>query len=352
MDERPSEGPKAAKPLLRALAGEALPKPPFWLMRQAGRYLPEYRALRQRAPDFLQLCLSPNLAAEATLQPIRRFGMDGAILFSDILVVPYAMGRAVSFREGEGPVLEKLRTRDEAADLEPGGVTERLSAVYETAARVAAALSSETTLIGFAGAPWTVATYMVEGGPSRDFAAVKSWAMADPEGFGVLIDRLVEATIAHLSAQIEAGAEAVQLFESWAGILDEARFRAFVIAPTRRIVERLRKRHPTVPIIGFPRGAGILYRSYVVETGVTAVSLDYTVPPEVAHRTLQPFVPVQGNLDPMLLVAGGKALDEAVAGILAAFKDGPFVFNLGHGVLPETPIENVSRLAGLLRGGA
>ena len=337
------------KPILRALAGETLAAPPFWLMRQAGRYLSEYRELRQRAQSFLDFCLTPEFAAEATLQPIRRFGMDAAILFSDILVVPHALGQGVSFREGEGPVLEPVRSRGAAENLRLEGVTDRLEPVYETVRRVVPLLPPETALIGFAGAPWTVATYMVEGGTSRDFAATKAWAFRDPGGFGVLIDRITEATIAHLSAQIEAGVEAVQLFDSWAGVLDETSFRQYVIAPTRRIVAELHARHPVTPVIGFPRGAGLMYRAYATETGVGALGLDTSVPPEIARKTLQSFVPVQGNLDPVRLLAGGALLDEAVAAIVAAFRDGPFVFNLGHGVLPETPVAHVSRLAELLR---
>ncbi|HUZ75422.1 MAG TPA: uroporphyrinogen decarboxylase [Stellaceae bacterium] len=318
-------------------------------MRQAGRYLPEYRALRREVGSFLDLCYSPARAAEVTLQPVRRFGMDAAILFSDILVVPHALGRAVAFREGEGPVLEPLRNRAAAEALNGSGMIERLAPVYETATRVAAALPDETALIGFAGAPWTVATYMVEGGGSRDFAAVKRWAFADPDGFGVLIDRLVAATVDHLAAQIAAGADAVQLFDSWAGVLPEDAFRRYVIAPTRAIVAALHARHPGVKVIGFPRGAGLMYRAYVVETGVDAIGLDSTVPCAVARATLQPLATVQGNLDPLLLLVGGEAMAAAVAAIRASFSGGPFVFNLGHGVLPDTPVEHVAQLAALLR---
>ena len=343
------EKPGTGKLLLRALSGETLQRPPFWLMRQAGRYLPEYRELRRQATNFLDFCFSPELAAEATLQPIRRFGMDAAILFSDILVVPFALGRVVQFREGEGPVLEKLSAREEAEALVLDGMLERLEPVYATIERVKAVLPKETALIGFAGAPWTVATYMVEGGTSRDFAAVKGWALGDPETFDVLIDRLVEATIAHLSAQIDAGVETVQLFDSWAGVLPETAFRRVVIEPTRRIVEALRERHPAVPVIGFPRGAGLMYRAYVAETKVSAIGLDSMVPCEIAHRTLQSLVPVQGNLDPLLLRAGGSAMEAAVAAIRASFGGGPFVFNLGHGVVPDTPVEHVAHLAELLR---
>jgi uroporphyrinogen decarboxylase len=339
------------KPLLRSLSGEVLDRPPFWLMRQAGRYLPEYRELRQSAANFMDFCLTPVRAAEATLQPIRRFGMDGAILFSDILVVPHGLGRVVAFREGEGPVLDKLRTREDAEALECDGLVERLAAVYETVERVATVLPAETALIGFAGGPWTVATYMVEGGTSRDFSHVKRWALGDPDGFALLIDRLVEATIAHLSAQIAAGVEIVQIFESWAGILDCASFRRWVIEPTRKIVAAIKDRHPHVPVIGFPRGAGLMYRAYVIEAGISAVGLDTTVPCGIAQRTLQSLVPVQGNLDPQALVVGGAAMEQAVATILGAFRGGPFVFNLGHGVVPETPVANVARLAELLHRG-
>jgi uroporphyrinogen decarboxylase len=340
---------KPRKPLLAALGGYRADRPPFWLMRQAGRYLPEYRALREDAANFLEFCLSPERAAAATLQPIARFGMDGAIVFSDILVLPHALGREVAFKVGEGPVLEPLRTADAVRSLCRDGVVERLAPVYETIARVAAALPAETTLIGFAGAPWTVATYMVEGGSSRDFAVVKRWALGDPEGFEALIDCVTEATIAHLSAQITAGAEVVQLFDSWAGVLPEPAFRRFVIAPTRRIVAALRHLHPDVPVIGFPRGAGLMYRAYVAETGVGAVGLDSAVPCALARETLQDLVPVQGNLDPLLLVVGGAAMERAVAAIRASLGAGPFVFNLGHGVLPETPVENVAHLTELLR---
>jgi uroporphyrinogen decarboxylase len=262
------------------------------------------------------------------------------------------MGQTVAFREGEGPVLEKLRSAERAAELEPDLVVERLAPVYAAIRLVAGLLPAHTALIGFAGAPWTVATYMVEGGSSRDFAQVKGWAFADPTGFAVLIDRLVAATIQHLSAQIAAGAEIVQLFDTWAGILPEAAFRRWVIEPTRRIVAALRHAHPQVPVIGFPRGAGLLYRAYFSETRVTALGLDSAVPVGIARKTLQSCGPVQGNLDPLLLMAGGAAMAEAVAEIRLGFGGGPFVFNLGHGILPETPIENVTLLAQLLRRAA
>lgn len=337
------------KPILRVLKGEALTHPPFWLMRQAGRYLPEYRALRERLGGFLDLCYAPELAAEATLQPIYRFGMDAAILFSDILLVPQAMGQKLWFEPGEGPALNPIRTRAAAAALQVAGVTGHLQPVYRAMGLVASALPPETALIGFAGAPWTVATYMVEGRSSREFAKVKEWASTDPTGFGLLIDRLVEATSIHISAQIDAGAEVVQLFDTWAGIVPLEQFDRLVIEPTRRIVERVRRDHPETPIIGFPRGVGSLYHRYFSETGVTALSLDATVPLEVAARTLQTRGPIQGNLDPVVLVAGGSALDDAVTKILDALRGGPFIFNLGHGVLPETPLEHVAQLTALIR---
>jgi uroporphyrinogen decarboxylase len=343
---------KSRKPLLRVLRGESLAQPPIWLMRQAGRYLPEYRDLRQRVPSFLDFCLTPVLAAEATLQPVRRFGLDAAIIFSDILVVPHGLGQAVSFRDGEGPVLEPIRSASEVRRLSLDDFAARVAPVYDTVARVATVLPAETALIGFAGAPWTVASYMVEGGSSRDFAAVKSWAFRDPNGFGELIDRLVEATIAYLAGQIAAGAEVVQLFDSWAGILPEEGFRRWVIAPTRRIVAALHDAHPGVPVIGFPRGAGLMYRAYFAETGATALGLDSTVPPTIARKTLQSMGPVQGNLDPLLLVAGGDPMARAVAAIRRTFRDGPFIFNLGHGIVPETPPEHVSELVTLVRRAA
>lgn len=340
---------KLAKPMLRALAGEALATPPVWLMRQAGRYLPEYRALRQQVPGFLDLCFSPELAFEVTMQPVRRFGMDAAILFSDILVVAYGLGQSVSFREGEGPVLAPIRSAEAVRDLSLDDFAGRVAPVYDTVARVASALPVETTLIGFAGAPWTVACYMVEGGGSRDFAAVKSWAFADPEGFGVLIDRLTEATILYLSGQIAAGAEVVQLFDSWAGVLPEAAFRRWVIAPTRRIVTAIKQTHPHLPVIGFPRGAGLMYRAYFNESSVDALGLDSTVPVQIARKTLQSMGPVQGNLDPLLLVAGGAPMMESVTEIRRALGEGPFIFNLGHGIVPETPVDHVAALVASLR---
>ena len=340
------------KPLLRALRGERLDLPPIWLMRQAGRYLPEYLALRAKAPDFLSFCLTPELAAEATLQPVRRFGFDAAIVFSDILVVPHALGQRVAFREGEGPVLEAVRDERDVRKLEAGRVAERAAAVRETLRQVRAALQSDVALIGFAGAPWTVATYMVEGGTSRDFSRTKRWAFADPASFARLIDCLVLATTSYLLGQIEAGAEVVQLFDSWAGVLPEAEFRRWVIEPTARIVRTLKARYPAVPIIGFPRGVGVLYEAYAGEAGVDALSLDSAVPLDWAREHLQRRHALQGNLDPVLLLAGGSVMAAAARAVVAALRGGPFVFNLGHGILPETPLEHVTALVEAVRSAA
>jgi uroporphyrinogen decarboxylase len=340
----------STKPMLRSLAGEIAARPPVWLMRQAGRYLPEYRKVRAGVSGFLELCYTPELAVEVSLQPIRRYGLDAAILFSDILVVPDALGQDVAFREGEGPVLEPIRSAEEVARLRPEGIHERLAPVYETVRRLAASLPGEVALIGFAGAPWTVATYMVEGGTSRNFHNVQLWAYRDPAGFARLIDCLVAATIEYLSAQIVAGVEIVQLFDSWAGVLPEPGFERWVVAPTARIVAALRQRHPTVPVIGFPRGAGLLYARYFAATGVSAVSLDTTVPLAFARDALQSMGAVQGNLDPLLLVSGGAAMEEATRAIVDALGQGPFVFNLCHGIVPETSPEHVAELVAQLRG--
>jgi uroporphyrinogen decarboxylase len=341
---------KTEKPFLAVLSGQPIGPPPIWLMRQAGRYLPEYKALRARSASFLDFCFRPELAVEATLQPIRRFGLDAAILFSDILTVPWALGQKVEFLEGEGPRLEPLRSAGDVGRLTSAGVTERLAPVYQTVAGVAAALPAHTALIGFAGAPWTVAAYMVEGHGSRDFLIAKGFGMAQPDVFDNILDIVTAATIDHLSAQIEAGAEAVQLFDSWAGVLAEREFRRWVIAPTLRIAQALRVRHPSVPLIGFPRGAGGLLADYAAETGVTAVGLDTQVPLGWALGALPPTLPVQGNLDPAALVTGGQALRDGVRAILDQAKGRPLVFNLGHGVPLTTPPDHVAELVRLVRG--
>ncbi|WP_375421307.1 uroporphyrinogen decarboxylase [uncultured Sphingomonas sp.] len=336
------------KPLLATLRGERQPVAPLWLMRQAGRYLPEYRALRADKGGFLALATDPEAAAEVTLQPIRRFGFDGAILFSDILMVPWALGQDLTFGVGEGPRLEPALV-DAALD----GLTrvpERLEAVYATVARVAAALAPETTFLGFAGSPWTVATYMVAGRGSKDQGETRRFAYNDPVAFAAIIDAIVTMTIDYLARQIEAGVEAVQLFDSWAGSLSPAQFERWVIAPNAAIVAGLRARCPGVPIIGFPKGAGGKLPAYAGGTGVDAIGLDETIDPDWANAVLPEGMPVQGNLDPLALIAGGEALASAVARITAAFPTRPHVFNLGHGILPDTPIAHVEQLIGLVRG--
>ena len=324
--------------------------PPVWLMRQAGRYLPEYRDIRGKVGGFLELCYTPELAVEVTLQPIRRYGFDAAILFSDILVVPDALGQQVRFEEGEGPKLDPVRDMKTLARLSDEGMHDHLAPVYETVQRLAQALPEEVALIGFAGAPWTVATYMVEGGSSRDFAATRRWSLVDPEGFGKLIDVVTAATADYLCRQVEAGAEAIQLFDSWAGVLPDDAFERWVIEPNARIVSAVKARFPDIPVIGFPRGAGVLYERFIEQTGVDAVSLDTTVPLSWAAERLQPKATVQGNLDPQVLLAGGAALDHRTREIMTTLGHGPFIFNLGHGIIKETPPEHVSRLLQVIRG--
>ena len=332
------------KRLLRALRGEVQERPPIWLMRQAGRYLPEYRALRAKAGSFLELCYSPELAAEITLQPLRRFPLDAAILFADLPLVADALGQKLDYRDGEGPVLEPIRSAADLARLDVSGLHQRLAPVYETARRVTAALPADTALIGFAGAPWTLATYMVEGGGSPDHAHSKRWAFGDPAGFQRLIDLLVEATAAYLERQIEAGAEAVQIFDSWAGTLPAAAFARWCVEPVAAIVHRLKARHPDIPVIAFPRGAAFGYEGYARATGAAAVGIDSTVPLSWAAAVLQPVSCVQGNLDPQLLVVGGTPMRQEAQRILQVLGRGPLVFNLGHGITQATPPEHVGQL--------
>ncbi|MFN3943594.1 MAG: uroporphyrinogen decarboxylase [Allosphingosinicella sp.] len=336
------------KPLLAVLNGGNPRKKPIWLMRQAGRYLTEYRALRAEKGGFLALVYDPDAAAEITLQPLRRFRFDGSILFSDILIVPYALGQDLRFEAGEGPRLSPPLFENDYKDLTP--VPERLEPIYRTVEKVKAALAPETTFLGFAGSPWTVATYMIAGQGSKEQAEARRYAYRDPEAFQAIIDAIADMTVDYLSGQIEAGVDAVQLFDSWAGSLAPAQFERWVIAPTVRILEGLRARHPDVPVIGFPKGAGGKLAAYARETGVNAVGLDETVDPHWAARELPEGLPVQGNLDPLALIAGGKALEEAVARILSAFEGRPHIFNLGHGIQKDTPIAHVERLLELVRG--
>jgi uroporphyrinogen decarboxylase len=336
-----------AKPLIRVLKGESAGPPPVWLMRQAGRYLPEYRELRAIKGGFLELVYDSDAAAEITLQPIRRFGFDGAILFSDILIVPWSLGQDLAFEAGEGPRLSPPLVDSAFAALTR--VPERLEPVYGAVEKVKAALPPETTFLGFAGSPWTVATYMVAGRGSKDQGDTRRLAYRDPQAFGVIIDAVVESTVEYLSRQIEAGVEAVQLFDSWAGSLSPAQFERWVIAPNAAIVAGLKARHPETPIIGFPKGAGGKLPTYAQETGVDAVGIDETVDPVWADSVLPEGLPVQGNLDPLALIAGGEALESAARHILSSFADRPHVFNLGHGILPDTPIEHVEQLIALVR---
>ncbi len=333
--------------LLRTLRGEILAERPVWLMRQAGRYLPEYRALRARKGGFLPLVYDSEAAAEITLQPIRRFGFDGAILFSDILIVPYAMGQDLEFLVGEGPHLSPRLADAALTSLVP--VPERLSPIYETVRQVRAALPADKTLLGFAGSPWTVATYMVNGEGSRDQHATRELAYRDPGAFQAIIDAIAAITIDYLGGQIQAGAEAVQLFDSWAGSLAPAEFERWVIAPNAAIVTALRQRFPEVPIIGFPKGVGEKLDAYARETGVDAIGIDETIDPLWAARTLPAGLPVQGNLDPLLLLAGGSEMERQALRILDAFADRPHVFNLGHGIGQLTPVDNVGHLLSVVR---
>ncbi|HWA19505.1 MAG TPA: uroporphyrinogen decarboxylase [Devosia sp.] len=338
------------KPLLEVVEGRRLARPPLWIMRQAGRYLPEYREVRAKAGSFLELCYRPELATEVTLQPLRRFDLDAAILFSDILVVPDALGRKVRFEEGEGPRLEPLTVED-IDRLRPDGLTGRLEPVLETMGRLRDALAADKALIGFCGSPWTVATYMLAGRGSPDQAEARLFALREPEAFARLLDILIEVSIAYLVAQFRAGADVVQLFESWALNLDESAFRSQVIEPNRRIVAGVRAQVPNAPFIGFPRGAAGMIAEYAAASGVNVLGLDYATPVGFADRQLPAGFPVQGNLDPLRLLGGGAQMEERVHEIIAGFADRPHIFNLGHGIVPETPIAHVARLVELVKGG-
>ena len=338
------------KPLLAVLARQRQKIPPIWLMRQAGRYLPEYRALRQKAGSFLDLCFNPELAVEVTLQPVRRFGFDAAILFSDILVVPLALGRKVWFVEGEGPRLEPLNDAKALLSVQREADAAVLAPIYETVRRVKAALPAQTALIGFCGAPWTVATYMVAGQGTPDQAPAKILAAREPQAFQHVIDCLVEASVEYLARQVEAGADVVQIFDTWAGALPAEDFERWCVQPTKQLVAKLRARKSGAKVIGFPRGAGKNIPRYVEEIGVDAVGLGNELDRAFARDEIQARVPVQGNVDPQILLAGGAALDREVDDVVDKLGAGPLIFNLGHGILPTTPIAHVERMVRRVRG--
>lgn len=333
--------------VMRVLAGETVTPPPIWLMRQAGRYLPEYRQTRASAKGFLDLCYTPDLAVEVTLQPIRRYGFDASILFSDILVIPDAIGRNVRFVEGEGPRLDPI-TPDEVMKLERRDILGHLAPVFETVRRLRRELPVETTLIGFCGAPWTIATYMIAGRGTPDQAPARVFAMRHPEAFAHLLAVIADLSASYLAAQMDAGADAVQIFDSWAGVLGEKEFDAYSVQPTRRIVDGLRAIHPGAKVIGFAKGAGALLEDYRARTGVDCVGLDWTVPRALGRR-IQEGGAVQGNLDPLRLVVGGSALDEGIDRVLSDLGDGPLIFNLGHGITPEADPAHVARLVARVR---
>jgi len=332
------------KPVADVLGGVQVWPPPVWLMRQAGRYLPEYRAVREKAGGFLDLVFNPELAAEVTLQPVRRFGFDAAILFSDILVVPHALGQALRFAAGEGPQLDPITSAAAVRALPRAPDQSVLAPIYETVRLVKSALAPQTTLLGFCGAPWTVASYMVAGHGTPDQAPARLFAARDADAFAALIDILVDASAAYLVRQLQAGADAVQVFDTWAGVLSPEDFARWCVEPSRRIVAQVRAEVPHAKIIGFPRGAGTLLRQYVEQVPVDAVGLDWTINRVVARDWIGKRLAVQGNLDPLVLLAGGAALDAAVDNVLAGFAGMPLIFNLGHGILPETPIAHVERM--------
>lgn len=348
-DHLPASPP--LKPVLRSLQGHVLPHPPLWLMRQAGRYLPEYRQIRERAGSFLDLCLNPDLAAEVTLQPVRRFQMDAAILFADILLIPYGLGQGLRFVEGEGPRLAPIINWEGISILSVDQCRSKLSPVFETVRRVRAQMPEACTLIGFAGAPWTVATYMIEGGGSREFSQVKNFAYRNPDAFALLIDRLIASTADYLIAQAEAGAEVLMIFDSWAGVLAEPDFTRYVVTPTQRVIDQVKAKFPQIPFIGFPRGAGLLYPLYTAATGVDGIGLDTTVPVSFAAETLQPLATVQGNLDPEILRVGGTKMITETRRIISFLANRAHIFNLGHGIHKDTPPDHVAELVKVVRGG-
>lgn len=342
------------KPILDVISGQKPARQPFWLMRQAGRYLPEYRELRAEAGGFLDLVYNPDFAAEVTIQPIRRFDMDAAILFSDILVIPHALGQTVEFVKGEGPKLDPIRNTEGLKALEGHAIHETLGPIYQTIRNVRSGLTSEgfdhTTLIGFAGAPWTVACYMVDGGGSKDFMETKRWAYSDPDGFQKLMDILVTSTADYLTEQVKAGAEVIKIFDSWAGIVDEAFFKSYVIKPAKQIVDIVRQNlsgteFEGTPIIGFARGAGVQHKDYAQQTGIDVIAVDQMVPAHWVRDNLQPLKTVQGNLDPFSILAGGDAMVKSATHVLETLGGSPFIFNMGHGINKDTPPDHVALLA-------
>jgi uroporphyrinogen decarboxylase len=341
---------KSNKNILRALAGETLKTPPIWVMRQAGRYLPEYRKLRAKAGDFLSLCYNSELAAEVTLQPIERFKLDAAIIFADILLIPQALGSELSFLEGDGPRLSRISNKNDILKLKPANsIHEHLTPIYNTVSLVAEQLSPKVALIGFAGAPWTVATYMIAGKGTKDQGPAHKFLKEDKDSFEMLINLLTEATIFYLSKQIDAGAEVIKIFDSWAGSLKEEDFIKYAIEPVKKIITALNKLHPDVPIIAFPRGAGLKYIDFANETGANCIAIDHSVDPEWAAKNLQIDSCIQGNLNPKHMVTGGKALLEETNKILDCFSNGPHIFNLGHGITPDGKPENLQLMIDRIR---
>ena len=337
--------------LIQVLEGNAVSPPPVWMMRQAGRHLPEYLELRSRAKNFLDFCYTPSMAAEATLQPVRRYGMDGAILFADILLILDAMGLGVRFEKGVGPLVEEITSASDLSRVPAQQAADRLSPVYETVSRVKAGLPSGTALIGFAGSPWTVGLYAIEGRGKTDKSTAWRWAHGKPDELAAVLDQIIDATAYYLSAQVQAGADALMLFDSWAEGLPDNIFREVIIAPTKKLVARLREMGITVPIIGFPRGASAMITEYVAETGITAVGLDTAAVPSFINNALPEGFPVQGHLDPLLLIEGGERLDARVRELISAYSGRPHIFNLGHGIRPETPIAHVQRVLEIIREG-
>jgi uroporphyrinogen decarboxylase len=340
------------KPIVRVLQGERQSVPPVWLMRQAGRYLPEYRAIRQKTENFFDLCFTPELAAEVTLQPVRRFAFDAAILFSDILVIPHALGQRVSFEQADGPRLDALKEPAALGKLRREIDQAVLAPVYETIERVKTKLPVEVALLGFCGAPWTLATYMIAGMGTPDQLPARTFAYRHPDAFATLIDLLVDASATYLIRQLRAGVDAVQIFDTWAGILPPDGFDSYCVEPCARIVAKVRKEIPAAKIIGFPRGAGTNLKKYAAASGVDAVGLDWMIDFDFARDEIQSRRPIQGNLDPLALLVGGRALDAAIDRIIDAFGGGPFIFNLGHGVLPDTPLAHVEHMVSRVRGSA